>query len=65
MNQSKEEKNNRLNHYWLLRTYGRLEVNDHSAVTFRIENLANQHYDTTIGFPAPGTAVFGGAEVRF
>jgi outer membrane cobalamin receptor len=55
----------RLNDYWLLRTYGRLEVNHHLAFTFRIENAANQHYYTTIGYPALGTTVFGGAEVRF
>jgi outer membrane cobalamin receptor len=40
-------------------------LNDHIAFTFRVENLSDQHYDTTIGFPALGTAVFGGAEVRF
>ncbi len=55
----------RLNDYWVLRTYARWEVNDHVAFTFRVENLSNQHYYTTIGYPALGTAVFGGAEVRF
>jgi vitamin B12 transporter len=55
----------RLNDYWLLRTYGRLEVNDHLAFTFRIENAANQHYYATLGYPALGTTVFGGAELRF
>ncbi|MBV8212361.1 MAG: TonB-dependent receptor [Verrucomicrobia bacterium] len=55
----------RLNDYWVLRTYARWELNDHIAFTFRVENLSDQHYYTTIGFPALGTAVFGGAEVRF
>jgi vitamin B12 transporter len=55
----------RLNDYWVLRTYARWQVNDHLAFTFRVENLSDQHYYTTIGYPALGTAVFGGAEVRF
>jgi vitamin B12 transporter len=55
----------RLNDYWVMRTYARWQVNDHLAFTFRVENLSDQHYYTTIGFPALGTAVFGGAEVRF
>jgi outer membrane receptor for ferric coprogen and ferric-rhodotorulic acid len=54
-----------LNDYWVMRTYARWQVNDHLAFTFRVENLSDQHYYTTIGFPALGTAVFGGAEVRF
>jgi vitamin B12 transporter len=55
----------RLNDYWVLRTYARWQVNDHLAFTFRVENLSDQHYYTTIGYPALGTAVFGGAEVHF
>jgi vitamin B12 transporter len=55
----------RLNDYWVLRTYARWEMNDQIAFTFRVENLSDQHYYTTIGYPALGTAVFGGAEVRF
>jgi vitamin B12 transporter len=55
----------RLNDYWVLRTYARWQVNDHLAFTFRVENLSDQHYYTTIGYPALGTAIFGGAEVQF
>jgi vitamin B12 transporter len=55
----------RLNDYWVLRTYARWQVNDHLAFTCRVENISDQHYYTTIGYPALGTAVFGGAEVRF
>jgi vitamin B12 transporter len=55
----------RLNDYWVLRTYARWQVNDHLAFTFRVENLSDQHYYTTIGYPALGTAVFGGAEIHF
>lgn len=51
--------------YWLLRAYARWTFNDHVAVTFRAENLTNQHYDTTIGYPALRTTVFGGLEIRF
>jgi vitamin B12 transporter len=55
----------RLNDYWVLRTYVRWQVNDHLAFTFRAENLSDQHYYTTIGYPALRAAVFGGAEVHF
>jgi vitamin B12 transporter len=55
----------RLNDYWVLRAYARLQVNDHLALTFRVENLSDQHYYTAIGYPALGTAVFGGAEIHF
>jgi outer membrane cobalamin receptor len=41
------------------------QIANHVAFTFRAENLADQHYYTTIGYPALGTAVFFGAEVRF
>jgi vitamin B12 transporter len=55
----------KLNDYWLLRTYGRLEVNDHLAFTFRIENAAHEHYFATLGYPALGITAFAGAELRF
>jgi outer membrane cobalamin receptor len=55
----------RLGDYWDLRAYARWELNSHFALTFRGENLADQHYETTIGFPALGTTLFGGAEIRF
>ena len=51
--------------YWLLRAYARWELNDHFAIAFRGENLTDQHYQTTIGYPALGTALFCGAEIRF
>ncbi|MBV9106683.1 MAG: TonB-dependent receptor [Verrucomicrobia bacterium] len=55
----------RLGDYWNLRAYARWELNSHFALTFRGENLADQHYQTTIGFPALGTTLFCGAEIRF
>jgi outer membrane cobalamin receptor len=55
----------RLGDYWLLRAYARWELNSHFALTLRGENLADQHYETTIGFPALGTTLFCGAEIRF
>jgi vitamin B12 transporter len=55
----------RMGDYWDLRAYARWEFNPHFALTFRGENLADQHYDTTIGFPALGTALFCGAEISF
>jgi hypothetical protein len=39
-----------------------LALNSHFALTLRGENLADQHYETTIGFPALGTTLFCGAE---
>jgi hypothetical protein len=45
--------------------YARWEFNSHFAITFRGENLTDQHYQTTIGYPALGTALFCGAEIRF
>jgi outer membrane receptor for ferric coprogen and ferric-rhodotorulic acid len=51
--------------YWVLRAFARWELNDHFAITFRGENLTDQHYQTTIGYPALGTALFCGAEIRF
>jgi vitamin B12 transporter len=55
----------RLGDYWVLRAYARWELNSHFALTLRGENLADQHYETTIGFPALGTTLFCGAEIRF
>jgi vitamin B12 transporter len=55
----------RLGDYWDLRAYARWQLNSHLALTFRGENLADQHYETTIGFPALGTTLFCGAEIRF
>ncbi|MBV8225517.1 MAG: hypothetical protein JO232_10050 [Verrucomicrobia bacterium] len=48
-----------------MRPYGRLEVNDHLAFTFRIENAAHEHYFATLGYPALGITAFAGAELRF
>jgi vitamin B12 transporter len=55
----------RMGDYWVLRAYARWEFNSHFALTLRGENLADQHYETTIGFPALGTTLFCGAEIRF
>jgi vitamin B12 transporter len=54
-----------LGDYWDLRAYARWDITSNFALTFRGENLADQHYETTIGFPALGTALFCGAEIRF
>ena len=54
-----------LGDYWVLRAYARWELSRYFALTFRGENLTDQHYDTTIGFPALGAAFFCGAEIRF
>ncbi len=54
-----------LGDYWDLRAYARWDINSFLALTLRGENLADQHYQETIGFPALGTALFCGAEIRF
>jgi hypothetical protein len=51
--------------YWVLRDYARWEFKSQFAVTLRGENLTDQHYETTIGFPALRTTLFCGAEIRF
>jgi hypothetical protein len=40
-------------------------LNSHFALALRGENLADQLYETTIGFSALGTTLFCGAEIRF
>ena len=41
------------------------EVNSHLSIFGRIDNLTNEHYAEVFGFPALGTAAYGGVKLRF
>ena len=54
-----------LRDYTLVRVHARYDVNDHVAITARVENLGNEHYETTLGYPGLGLGAYGGVEIRF
>jgi vitamin B12 transporter len=41
------------------------EINSHCSVFGRIDNLTGEHYSEVFGFPALGTAAYGGLKVKF
>jgi vitamin B12 transporter len=41
------------------------EINSHLSIFGRIDNLTGEHYAEVFGFPALGTAAYGGVKVRF
>jgi vitamin B12 transporter len=41
------------------------EINPHLSIFGRIDNLTGEHYAEVFGFPALGTAVYGGVKLRF
>ena len=41
------------------------EINSHMSIFGRIDNLTGDHYAEVFGFPALGTAAYGGMKVRF
>src|SRR4029077_7408323 len=41
------------------------EINPHISIFGRVDNLTGEHYAEVFGFPALGTAVYGGLKVRF
>lgn len=41
------------------------EINSHFSVFGRIDNLTGEHYAEVFGFPALGTAAYGGVKLRF
>ena len=55
----------KLEDYYTLRVYTRYDFNDHFAIFARAENITGQKYETTLGYPALRSAVYGGAEVKF
>ncbi len=51
--------------YTLMRLLADYAVNERLHVYGRIENLADQHYQEVLGYPALGRGFFGGAAVHF
>jgi vitamin B12 transporter len=41
------------------------EINPHMSIFGRIDNLTGEHYSEVFGFPALGTACYGGMKLRF
>jgi vitamin B12 transporter len=41
------------------------EINPHLSIFGRIDNLTGEHYAEVFGFPNLGTAIYGGAKLRF
>ena len=41
------------------------EINPHMSVFGRVDNLTGEHYSEVFGFPALGTAAYGGMKLRF
>jgi vitamin B12 transporter len=41
------------------------EINRHTTIFGRIDNLTNEHYAEVFGFPAPGRAAYAGLKVSF
>ncbi len=41
------------------------EINPHMSIFGRVDNLTGEHYAEVFGFPARGTAAYGGLKVRF
>ena len=41
------------------------EINPHLSIFGRVDNLTGEHYSEVFGFPALGTACYGGMKLRF
>lgn len=41
------------------------QVTDHVSIFGRVDNLTGEHYAEVLGFPALGTAIYGGAKLQF
>jgi vitamin B12 transporter len=41
------------------------EINQHLSIFGRVDNLTGEHYSEVFGFPALGTACYGGMKLRF
>lgn len=54
-----------MENYYLLRAYGEYDVNEDLKVTARLENILDDDYDATAGFPARGVGAFVGLTIRF
>jgi vitamin B12 transporter len=51
--------------YSFLNVAAEYEVNPHMSIYGRVDNLTGEHYSEVFGFPALGTACYGGMKLRF
>ena len=51
--------------YSFLNVAAEYEINPHMSIFGRIDNLTGEHYSEVFGFPALGTACYGGMKLRF
>jgi vitamin B12 transporter len=51
--------------YSFINVEAEFEINSHFSIFGRIDNLTGEHYAEVFGFPALGTAAYGGVKVRF
>jgi len=51
--------------YRFLNVAAEYEINPHMSIFGRVDNVTGEHYAEVFGFPALGTACYGGMKVRF
>ena len=51
--------------YYFVNVAAEYEINSHVSIFGRVNNLTGEHYAEVFGFPALGTAAYGGVKVRF
>jgi vitamin B12 transporter len=51
--------------YSFLNIAAEYEINPHMSIFGRVDNLTDEHYAEVFGFPALGTAAYGGMKLRF
>jgi outer membrane cobalamin receptor len=55
----------KLDDTFLLRVYGRCEVNEHIALHARVENVLDETYEEIANFPGRGMGAYGGVEITW
>jgi vitamin B12 transporter len=51
--------------YSFLNVAAEYEINPHLTIYGRVDNVTGEHYSEVFGFPALGTAAYGGMKLRF
>jgi Outer membrane cobalamin receptor protein len=51
--------------YSFLNVAAEYDINPHLSIFGRVDNLTGEHYSEVFGFPALGTACYGGMKLRF
>jgi vitamin B12 transporter len=51
--------------YSFLNVAAEYEINPHMSIFGRVDNVTGEHYSEVFGFPALGTACYGGMKLRF